>query len=589
MSRLCSHRTFIIILTILLVATLLHVFHKAGGQATTWFTPDRIQWSHVRESFPVDAYIKLPTAADTVIPTVQATFKIESIEARQLREQRRSAVKEAFIHSWRGYKSYAWMQDEVAPLSQTANDKFGGWGATLVDSLDTLWILGLVDEFEAAVHQVRTLDFSTCTLDHLNVFETTIRFLGGLLGAYDVSGQKYNVLLDKAVELGDMLYHAFDTPNRMPITRWDWRTASYGSAQEAESHALLAEVGSMTLEFTRLSQLTGDPRWYDAVASVVNVLQARQNNTRLPGLWPRRLDMQRLDFGQDPYFDISSMSDSTYEYLPKMHILLGGSTQQYRDMYTMALTTAKEHLFFRPLNDGNDMMLLTGTRKHFTEQQSRLIPESQHLSCFAGGMVGLAAKVFQEPAEMGTARKLLDGCLWAYESMPSGIMPEAFTAVPCVAEKYDNCTWSEQSWHVGLEEHIKELNPDLKVVEESIQEAIERDNLPPGMSGISDSTYNLRPEAIESMFIMYRITGDAKLQNKAWSMFQNINNMARTDVAYAAVEDVGDKSSTLSDSMESFWLAETLKYFYLMFSEPDLVSLDQYVFNTEAHPFLRPK
>jgi len=41
--------------------------------------------------------------------------------------------------------------------------------------------------------------------------------------------------------------------------------------------------------------------------------------------------------------------------------------------------------------------------------------------------------------------------------------------------------------------------------------------------------------------------------------------------------------------MESFWLGETLKYFYLIFAEPDLVSLDEWVFNTEAHPFKRLK
>jgi len=42
------------------------------------------------------------------------------------------------------------------------------------------------------------------------------------------------------------------------------------------------------------------------------------------------------------------------------------------------------------------------------------------------------------------------------------------------------------------------------------------------------------------------------------------------------------------DEMESFWLAETLKYFYLLFSTPDVISLDDWVLNTEAHPFRRP-
>jgi mannosyl-oligosaccharide alpha-1,2-mannosidase len=55
------------------------------------------------------------------------------------------------------------------------------------------------------------------------LFETTIRYLGGLLGAYDVSGGKYKVLLEKAEELGEVLMGAFDTPNRMPLTYYHWR------------------------------------------------------------------------------------------------------------------------------------------------------------------------------------------------------------------------------------------------------------------------------------------------------------------------------------------------------------------------------
>lgn len=86
-----------------------------------------------------------------------------------------------------------------------------------------------------------------------------------------------------------------------------------------------------------------------------------------------------------------------------------------------------------------------------------------------------------------------------------------------------------------------------------------------------------RPEAIESVFIMYRITGDKKLQDAAWRMFQNIEKITRTQYGNAGVEDVRSTQSSRVDKMESFWLAETLKYFYLIFSEPSLVSLDEYV------------
>ena len=89
-----------------------------------------------------------------------------------------------------------------------------------MDSLDTLWIMGFFDEFDEAVAAVSLIDFTTPQSEILNVFETTIRYLGGLLAAYDLSGKE--VLLVKAVELGDMLYVAFDTEKRIPIARWNW-------------------------------------------------------------------------------------------------------------------------------------------------------------------------------------------------------------------------------------------------------------------------------------------------------------------------------------------------------------------------------
>ncbi len=79
------------------------------------------------------------------------------------------------------------------------------------------------------------------------------------------------------------------------------------------------------------------------------------------------------------------------------------------------------------------------------------------------------------------------------------------------------------------------------------------------------------------MFILYRITGDKKYQDDAWRMFKHIEKNTRTKYAHAALDDVKKTKPAQMDFMESFWLAETLKYFYLIFSEPDLVSLDEYV------------
>lgn len=78
---------------------------------------------------------------------------------------------------------------------------------------------------------------------------------------------------------------------------------------------------------------------------------------------------------------------------------------------------------------------------------------------------------------------------------------------------------------------------------------------------------------------MYRITGDTTLQDKAWKMFEAIEKYTRTEIAHSAIDDVTtvNPAPLKLDKMESFWTAETLKYFYLIFSEPDVISLDEYV------------
>lgn len=229
----------------------------------------------------MESFTAPPTGASVSIPKIQYEFGDEKLDHAVERKRRLRAVEDAFKHSWEGYKKNAWLQDEVSPLTGMSRNPFAGWAATLVDSLDTLWIMGLKKDFAAAVSALKKIDFTSTKQSELNVFETTIRYMGGLLSAYDLSGHRYGTLLEKATELGDMLYHAFDTPNRMPVTRWDWQNAALGVDQEAKKQSLVAEVGSLTLEFTRLSQLTGDPRYYDAVARVMKVFEDQQNHTKV--------------------------------------------------------------------------------------------------------------------------------------------------------------------------------------------------------------------------------------------------------------------------------------------------------------------
>lgn len=87
---------------------------------------------------------------------------------------------------------------------------------------------------------------------------------------------------------------------------------------------------------------------------------------------------------------------------------------------------------------------------------------------------------------------------------------------------------------------------------------------------------------------MYRITGDPAWMDKGWVMWQAVSTYTQAKYANSAISDVFEKKAIIKDEMESFWIAETLKYFYLLFSGPEVINLDEWVLNTEAHPFRRP-
>ncbi|CAK7217933.1 hypothetical protein SBRCBS47491_003332 [Sporothrix bragantina] len=578
------------------------------------------------DRYPVTSFKELPTpdsdaaAKGPLVPEIQKQpAPAESPEAREVRMARLAAVKASFDRSWIGYKDNAWMADEVKPLSATPyNDleKLGGWAATLVDTLDTLWIMGMHDEFRMAVRACEAIDFGKTDADTVHVFETTIRYLGGFIGAYEISNKAYPQLLRKATEIGEILLGAFDTPNRLPMGRWDWRAYARGEMQTSAPHAMLsAEIGTLSLEFTRLTQLTGDVRYYDAVQRISDVLASHQQITKLPGMWPVVIDASKPAFDEDDTFTINGKADSLFEYLPKQWLLLGGALAQPREMYEKWLPVAKKHLFRRVINAWNLKLVLPGEARvsddPMTGRTVTTTARGEHLGCFAGGMVGLAARAFGGPdanANLDLAAQLTDGCVWSYNVTSTGVGPEKFFFATCGGPNEMQtglrCAYSEEKWRAALKEHWKvaaklggatEGDDANTKAEAAVEQIMKEGRLAPGLLDIDNPHYLLRPEAIESVFVMWRLTGDVQWQEKAWQMFQRVvrhtgaaPNSKPDQVAAAAIDDVTRvDSTTLMDRMESFWLAETLKYFYLVFEDFDVLSLDEWVFNTEAHPFRR--
>ncbi|KAJ3473566.1 hypothetical protein NLG97_g10239 [Lecanicillium saksenae] len=590
----------------------------------------------------------LPTGKPKSIPKIQHEFKEESAADKDKREKRLAKVKASISKSWKSYRKNAWMHDELKPISGKFRDPFCGWAATLVDSLDTLWIAGLKDEFDDAVKNgVAKIDFTFSEKSDIPVFETTIRYLGGLLAAFDVSGGHkgdYSILLDKAVELAEVLYGVFDTPNRMPVLYYRWQPQFVSQPHKAGGVGI-AELATLSMEFTRLAQLTKENKYYDAIDRITDALVKFQadGQAAIPGLFPEKLDasgcdetaahmrnrmnkkshqgddVKCVDKGLRPEstysqsFSMGGSQDSAYEYFPKEWLLLGGLESKYQKLHEDTVEAVDEWLMYRPMINSTDWDIYFPAKLRTQGNPKRDMSveyEATHLTCFIGGMYGLGAKIFNRPKDLETAKRLTDGCVWAYDMTPSGLMPEASILLHCPS--LEKCKFEESKWHDALDSNgawrdEQAAEWDLKYgakaqsgqADKTIPERPQThkeyaeahaatSKLPAGFTNVMFRSYILRPEAIESVWYMYRITGDSTWMDKGWKMFEATIAATDTDLANSAISDVMSEKPSMEDTMESFWLAETLKYYYMLYAGPDVISLDEWVLNTEAHPFRRP-
>lgn len=487
------------------------------------YMPSSYDWSKAKIYHPPTDMKKLPTGSPKPLPKIQSK---QSAGQDAINNARKEAVKKAVVKSWGAYKQYAWTKDELMPLSAKGKESFSGWSAQLVDALDTLWIMGLKDDFNLALKEVALIDWSkTKSGGVVNLFEVTIRYLGGLLAAYDLSQEP--ILLAKAVELGNTLYATFDTPNRLPSHWLDYEKAKQGT-QTADDKMSGAAGGTLCMEFTRLAQITGEDKFYDAVERLNMFFRRFQNETTLPGMWPIWMNYRDEAMLESSY-SIAGSADSQYEYLVKMHPLLSGLNPEYPEMAIKALDTIRDNLLFRPMTPKDDNILFAGSLK-INGNDTQFNADMDHLTCFAGGMYALAGKLFTRDDYLDLGSRLTAGCVWEYDAMPSGIMPESATFVAC--EKLDGpCPFDA--------ERMPPTNDPRK---------------PGGFLSVKGRHYLLRPEAIESVFYMWRITGDQIWRDTAWRMWENVVRETETELAFAIVKDVTISLGEKGDSMEVSFL-----------------------------------
>uniref|UniRef100_A0A671NYJ6 alpha-1,2-Mannosidase n=1 Tax=Sinocyclocheilus anshuiensis TaxID=1608454 RepID=A0A671NYJ6_9TELE len=443
---------------------------------------------------------------------------------------KRAKIKEMMQFSWDNYKRYAWGSNELRPVSKQGHSSnlFGSLkGATIVDALDTLYIMEMYDEFEAATEWVEmNLDFNMNA--EISVFEVNIRFVGGLLSAYYLSGKE--VFRRKAVELGEKLLPAFKTPTGIPWAllnlksgigrNWPW--ASGGSS-------ILAEYGTLHLEFMHLSELSGRPVFAEKVMNIRKVL----NRLDKPqGLYPNYLNPNSGQWGQH-HVSVGGLGDSFYEYLLKAWLMSDKTDEEGKKLYYDALQAIEKNLIRKS----------SGGLMYIAEWKGGLLEHKMgHLTCFAGGMIALGADGGPDDKtghQMELAAEIARTCHESYARTSMKLGPEAF--------RFDG----------GVEAIATRQN---------------------------EKYFILRPEVIETYMYMWRFTHDPKYRQWGWEAVQALEKYCRVEGGYSGVRDVYANTPNHDDVQQSFYLSETLKYLYLLFSDDDHLPFEHWVFNTEAHP-----
>jgi ER degradation enhancer, mannosidase alpha-like 2 len=415
-------------------------------------------------------------------------------------------VKAELLHAWNGYKQYAWGHDDLLPVTKTWRDWHGKETLlmTAVDSLSTLSIMGMNDEVTKTVDYIaRNLSFDKDI--SVSNFEITIRILGGLVSAYQTTGDQR--LLALADDLATRLMPAFKSRTGMPYRFVNLKT---GAVDGVVSNP--AEIGTLVLEWGTLARLTKKPAYFDAAKKALVALY--QHRDPATGLVGQGIDVETRKW-TNTASHIGGAIDSYYEYLLKCERLFGD--RECGEMYRASVGAVNTHLA-----DEINGSLWYGRADMSTGRRTGTTFGSLH--AFFPGVLAMGG-------DLDRARRLEDSAyrMWTLH----GIEPEAL---------------------------------DYKTMT------------------VTRAAYQLRPEIVESAFILSHYTNDPRYLEMGRRMFADLVKHCRTDAGYTVLESVVTKEK--GNLQHSFLLAETLKYFYLLF-KPDALDFDSVTFNTEAHPLRR--
>ncbi len=315
-------------------------------------------------------------------------------------------VKAQMAWAWDQYRTHAWGKDEIRPVTGTASSfplKTRHLGLSLVEALDTLWVMGLDSRFRDGVDWVKA-SFDADVDGEVSVFETSIRLVGGLLSAHHACGDP--VLLAKARDLADRLLPAFATPTGMPYRFVNLKT---GAVREPVTSP--ADIATYLPEWGTLSRLTGDPRYAAAARKAMVAVFDRRSGLDLVAT---KIDVLTGEW-RSRQATVGSYCDSFFEYLWDSWQLFGDA--DCKRMYDVCTAAILKHQ--QVWKDGSlwfaDVDFETG---------AVVSTEQDELASFYGGLLGQGGA-----AKAGAAYTES----WAKVQARYGVLPEGYdyaTATP---------------------------------------------------------------------------------------------------------------------------------------------------------------
>ena len=343
------------------------------------------------------------------------------------KKQMAARVKSEFLHAWNGYKKYAWGHDDLKPLTKTYKDWYGQTLLmTPVDALDTMILLGFRDE-AAATRKYITANLSFDKDVYVQNFEITIRLLGGLLSAYQMTGDKKLLIL--AEDLGDRLLPVFESPTGIPYRYVNLKT---GKVKGEVTNP--AEAGTLLIEFGTLSKLTGKPVFFDKAKRAL----VETYNRRSPiGLVGTRINVETGKWTNTDTH-VSAEIDSYYEYLLKCAILFDDA--DCRKMWEESIAAINNYLADTRRN-------ITGTVFEESQLKGPLwyghadMTTGKRTSTITGALDAFFPAVLALGGDLERAKRLQDSNFKMWTKY--GIEPEEFD--------YDKQEVVEPSYHLRPE------------------------------------------------------------------------------------------------------------------------------------------